>query len=596
MKNIIKIIALASLLTGCDDLFEPAIENNLGLEYMYENADYADGVLGNAYTRIPSDSYSFNDVATDDAVINDVTNGYRKMASGTWRADNNPTERWQNCRAAIQYLNLFLANADKVHWANDELVSGMFNDREKGEAYALRAMYMYYLLQAHGGWSADGRLLGIPIITEPEDANSDFNVPRASFDDCMKAIYDDIEKALRLLPTDYANINSDAEVPSKYKNEGVTRVQYNRVFGKTFIGRISGRIAEAIRSQAALLAASPAFAEGTSTSWEDAANYAATVLDRINGVSGLDATGGTWYCNTNDIQNIVTAGESPAEILWRGTKSSSNSLEADSYPPSIYGKGRINPTQNLVDAFPMANGYPVSEAEADFDKSNPYANRDPRLGQYILYDGATAGVNNDVIHTASDYTANDNSQKDALNNEEGYSTRTGYYMRKLLRQDINLDPNVNSEQEHYQARIRYTEIFLNYAEAANEAFGPTGRGTHSYSAYDVIKAIRNRAGIGTDNGDAYLESIKNDKEKMRELIRNERRLELCFEGFRFWDLRRWKADLTEKAYGVSITGSSSKTYEQIEVDNRNYKDYMYYGPVPYSEVLKFDALEQNKGW
>ena len=47
-------------------------------------------------------------------------------------------------------------------------------------------------------------------------------------------------------------------------------------------------------------------------------------------------------------------------------------------------------------------------------------------------------------------------------------------MRKLLRQDINLDPTVNSTQEHYQARIRYTEIYLNYAEAANEAFGPTG--------------------------------------------------------------------------------------------------------------------------
>jgi hypothetical protein len=113
-------------------------------------------------------------------------------------------------------------------------------------------------------------------------------------------------------------------------------------------------------------------------------------------------------------------------------------------------------------------------------------------------------------------------------------------MRKLLRQDINLDPTVNSTQEHYQARIRYTEIYLNYAEAANEAFGPTGKGSHAYSAYDVIKAIRSRAGI--TGGDLYLESIKDNKDKMRELIRNERRLELCFEGFRFWDLRRWKAN------------------------------------------------------
>lgn len=63
--------------------------------------------------------------------------------------------------------------------------------------------------------------------------------------------------------------------------------------------------------------------------------------------------------------------------------------------------------------------------------------------------------------------------------------------------------------------------------------GPQGEGTHGYSAYDVVKAIRQRAGIGENGSDPYLESIKGDRDKMRELIRNERRLELCFEGFRF---------------------------------------------------------------
>lgn len=587
MKNIIKILVLSSLLVGCDDLFEPAIENNLGFEYMYENAGYAEGVLSNGYTRIPTDSYSFNDVATDDAVSNDASNSYRKMAAGSWQSDNNPTESWRNCRGAIQYLNLFLANADYVHWADDELAAKMYNDRLKGEAYGLRAMYMYYLLQAHGGWTADGKLLGVPIITEPEGASTDFNYARASFDDCMKAIYDDVVKALELLPTDYGDINSDSDIPSKYKNEGVNRTQYNRVFGIKFRGRISGRIVEAIRSQAALLAASPAFAEGTTTSWQDAADYAAQVLDRINGINGIDADGGTWYSN-KEIESLGS-GECPPEILWRGTKSSSNTLETDNYPPSIYGKGRVNPTQNLVEAFPMANGYPISASESNYDSSNPYQNRDPRLANYILYNGMTAGVNNTVITTAANGKTND-----ALNKEEGYSTRTGYYMRKLLRQDINLNPNVNSTQEHYKARIRYTEIYLNYAEAANEAYGPTGMGSHTYSAYDVVKAIRNRAGI--TNGDPYLESIKSDKDKMRELIRNERRLELCFEGFRFWDLRRWKANLNETALGISITGDANKTYTPIEVDTRVYKDYMYYGPIPYSEILKFDALVQNQGW
>ena len=84
---------------------------------------------------------------------------------------------------------------------------------------------------------------------------------------------------------------------------------------------------------------------------------------------------------------------------------------------------------------------------------------------------------------------------------------------------------------------------------------------------------------------------------MRELIRNERRIELSFEGFRFWDIRRWKANMTESAKGVSIkTVNGKKIYSPIEVDSRNYKDYMIYGPVPYSEKLKFSSLLQNQGW
>jgi hypothetical protein len=149
-----------------------------------------------------------------------------------------------------------------------------------------------------------------------------------------------------------------------------------------------------------------------------------------------------------------------------------------------------------------------------------------------------------------------------------------------------------NEQRHYDTHIRYTEIFLAYAEAANEAWGPDGKGTHSYSARDVIKAIRQRAKVGVNNGDAYLTSITS-KEEMRKLIRNERRLELCFEGFRFWDLRRWKETLTETANGMQI---SNGIHTEIPVENRVYQDYMNHGPIPYSEMLKWSNLLQNKGW
>lgn len=165
-------LALSIGLTSCDDMFKPAIENHLGFEYMYDHPDYADGLLGNAYTRLPNGSYSFNDVATDDAVSNDATDSYRKMTGvDSWTSSNNPVETWRNCRAAIQYINLFLANVDKVNWNSDEVVRAMYEQRYIGEAKGLRALFMYYLLRAHGGLDANGKLLGVPNDLVPTNVS-----------------------------------------------------------------------------------------------------------------------------------------------------------------------------------------------------------------------------------------------------------------------------------------------------------------------------------------------------------------------------------------------------------------------------------------
>jgi hypothetical protein len=592
-KYLISLLALLPLLTSCDDLFVPANENIRDLTSMYEEPSYAQGVLANAYILLPYSSSPNSDVATDDAVSNDITNSYLKMATGNWTANTNPMSQWGSRRNAIQYINLFLENTDKVEWSKTENVRTLFNDRLKGEAYALRAVQMYYLLQAHGGW-VDGKLLGVPIVTTSENSSSNFNVPRNTFQECVDSIFKDIDRASQLLPLDFEDV-ADGSVPAKYSAMGINASDYNRVNGKIARGRITRRIVEAVRAQVALLAASPAYSAGTSVKWEDAANAAATVLDRIGGVQGMAANGGTWYCNATEISNL-SSGSVPAEIIWRSDMGDNNDLETDNFPPSIYGKGRINPTQNLVDAFPMANGYPITDSNSGYSASDPYTGRDPRLANYILIDGSKQGANNTVITTGTYGTTTD-----AINKESGYSTRTGYYLRKLLRSECNPNPNYNTKAKHYTARIRYTELFLDYAEAANEAYGPTGKGSHAYSAYDVIKAIRTRAGVGTSNGDAYLESIKGDKDKMRELIRNERRLELCFENQRFYDLRRWKvelAKLNESARGMQIDkqGDGSMKYTPINVEDRAYKDYMYYGPVPYEEILKWSNLQQNDGW
>lgn len=580
-KRLLIFLSALIIFTSCDDLLEPAIENNRGLEEMYEEAEFAQGILLNGYTRLPNNGWSFNDVATDDAVSNDNNNGYLKIATGQWTSNFNPADQWRNAKAAIQYLNIFLSEADKVRWAKDENVSELFRQRLKGEAYGLRALFMYYLLQAHSGVAENGNLLGVPIVIEPEGANSNFNIPRNTFEECMNQLYSDVAMAETLLPLDFEDAST---LPSGYDNLD----DYNRVFGFYARQRMTARIAKVVKAQAALLAASPAFSNGNSTTWEDAANFAGEVINLNGGVAGLASNGVTWYANVDEMNNIET-GVNPPEIIWRTDIGDSNNLEADNLPPTLYGRGRVNPTQNLVDAFPMANGYPISHSGSGFDATDPYTDRDPRLRQFILVNGDVAGVNSTAIITASDGTTND-----ALNRVET-STRTGYYLKKLLRQDVNLNPTSQTSQRHYKPRMRYTEVYLIYAEAANEAWGPTGTGSFGFSAYDVIAAIRKRAGISDPemDYDGYLESVKNDKALMRELIRNERRLELCFEGFRFWDLRRWNEDLTETAKGINI---EDENYSIIDVENRVFDDYMNFGPIPYSETLKFNALQQNKGW
>ena len=304
----------------------------------------------------------------------------------------------------------------------------------------------------------------------------------------------------------------------------------------------------------------------------------------------MQQDGWTWFNNANEIDNLKT-GENPAEIIWRDNVGENYDLESDNYPPSIFGKGRINPTQNLVDAFPMANGYPISNAKSGYDPSKPYDGRDPRLAAYVIYNGATIGVDGTEIITGNYSPDNSN----GINFENGRSTRTGYYLRKSLRDDVNLAAGKETKMKHYSARIRATEIFLAYAEAANEAGGPTATfGGASFTAKDVIKALRERAGVGT----AYVDECSS-KEQMRDLIRNERRLELCFENHRFYDLRRWKAPLNETAKGITITQANadgSIVSSTIDVEARTYKDYMYYSPIPYSEIMKFNNLEQNQGW
>ncbi len=223
-------------------------------------------------------------------------------------------------------------------------------------------------------------------------------------------------------------------------------------------------------------------------------------------------------------------------------------MEEENFPPSHFGDGRLNPSQELVDAFPASDGYPIDQSGV-YDPLNPYENRDERFAEYIFIMAARFKGSPIFTHTGDPI--------DGINAQET-STRTGYYLRKFMNESVLLDPTL-SRSKHFYTYIRATEVFLNFAEAANE-FGGPGYVYNGFSALDVMHAIRKRAGINNKN---YLDGL--DQAGLREAIRNERRIELCFEGHRFWDIRRWNLTdkMTQSVSGITIAPDSTYSIQTV---------------------------------
>jgi hypothetical protein len=247
--------------------------------------------------------------------------------------------------------------------------------------------------------------------------------------------------------------------------------------------------------------------------------------------------------------------------------------------------GYVSPTQELVDAFPAANGRPITDPVSGYVVSNPYVNRDPRLGWTVFFNGSRwLGRAVETFNGGLDRPAGIQTQ-----------TRTGYYMRKFMADLSNA--TAYSNQTHNFPIFRYAEILLNYAEALNE----TGNTTE---AFNQLKAIRLRAGIplGTTAGFQHGLPVNMTQAEMRNVIRNERRIELAFEEHRFWDIRRWKIAETvvnREVSGIRATqaGAGVFTYAVEPVDRLYFnpqKHYFY--PIPFAEISANPNLVQNPGY
>lgn len=588
IRTLVLTLILGMTFTSCDDMLDTETNNDWDTSYVWTVSSLSEGILDKAYVDMPDmpDFYGSNylDAATDNAFTNAYSSNIHALSSGEMTSKNNPLAIWGTCYKNFQYIHLFMENGltDRVNYIKNDLEKDKeYKTRLLGEAYFLRAYWGWRLLQVYGGKTDDGEALGYPIVTRfvEQDSLMNENLARNSYEECAQQIMNDCDSAYILLPLAYSG--SDV------------------VTGITDLGRASGLAALALKTQVALYAASPAYqpdeivkinAMGDYTiedetaykaKWERAALIANTCMNTtgFGNVYGLKAT---------DLADAKAS--TPTEFIYRRYYNN-KSLETRQFPPYYLGYARTVPSQNLVDAYPAKNGFPISDPRSEYDSQNPYLNRDNRFNLTVYHHGEIYGGTGIMI----DITDNGafGMRYSSLNSQ------TGYYLAKGISKTQNmLDVSVNKNAVHYFPIFRKMQVFLAFAEAANEAWGPKGVGDGvSSTAYDIIKDVRKVSGGITST--TYLDEMAADKDAFRTLIHNERRIELAFESSRYWDLRRWLDVLNKPVYGVSVSQDESfnYVYDYKEVEKRNYNDIKYYyAPIPTEELLKMSNCKNNLGW
>jgi hypothetical protein len=171
------------------------------------------------------------------------------------------------------------------------------------------------------------------------------------------------------------------------------------------------------------------------------------------------------------------------------------------------------------------------------------------------------------------------------------ASKTGYYLLKFLSPNAQLYPEAKNGNSSFVALMSKTELYLIFAEAMNELAGPDDK-RYGLSAREALSKIRKRAGFVTD---PYMASITT-KSDFKALVHNERRVELCFEGKRFWDLRRWEEPINTNVSRIRIKSENgSFIYESPEVVEKKLFNSPFM-PLPLNETIIIPDLKQNDGW
>lgn len=525
--------------------------------------------------------------ATDDAIYSSPTAAWRIFSSGSAKMLSNPFDtKWRDNYRAINYLNMFLENdrGYNTRYMVAEDSDLALRNCLQGSAYGLRAWMYFDLLRVFGGKAENGELLGVPILTEPTDPKTAdaSTIERATFDECAEQILKDCDSAYKYLPRNNRDYPGDPQ-------------QSIQITGSARYKSLDQIAIDGLRAMVYIFWASPAYnPENDMSRYDKAARYAAAVIKHKLEVEstltgGFDPTRGFSWHNVN----------SP-EIIWPSEMRQSSDLETSFYPQQFGGSALVAPTQDLVDAFPMANGYPINDKRSNYDPTHPYEGRDPRFYATIFYNGAQVRRLNNASEVMYTFECA-NGGKDAPGSNE--VSATGYYIKKFIYRNWNTNDTTKELGYRCIHFMNWTKMCLIFAEAANKYVGPTDEGTYGYSARQAIAWLRNRPtnddepGLGTF-GDPYLDECAAEATTFEGLVKNEWRVETCFEGDRYYNLRRWATDVSEINKPIHMAKISNQSglisYEYPVVETLKYPSL--WAPIPYTEIRKCPKLLQNQGW
>lgn len=594
-------LMVAALFTtiSCSKYLDQIPDNILTTDEVWKSKSRTENFLANIYSAIPNEhqqrfvatnnSGAWN-AASDDSKYTWDFNYANNLNSSVWANNNSQVAHyWREYYRAIRNATYFILNADKTDPAE---IEPSIIIRYKAEARALRAYYYFQLLRIYGPVI----LLRDNLLDFEADLGT-LKLPRNSFDECVDYITSEFDQAYADLPL---NPVSQRET-----------------------GRITKGIVKAYRAETLLLAASPLFNGNTAyaslknadgkqlisqsfdaNKWKIAADAHKAFLDEfVPGTYDLyvQANADPFMQAYLSTRNVMTTDWNKEWIFARTM--SDNNMDYDRRPKhigfiaAVQGGGAHGVTQTMVDAYFMANGKPItdpssgyvstgfSDYKAPFDVQtrrtfNQWTGREPRFYVGVTYNRSywlfQEGSSAQVI-TIMEYNGN-SGRVQSLSDV----TPTGYVVRK------NITGNGN---QRGALLLRLANIYLNYAEALNEA----EPGNPDILKY--VNLIRKRAGI-PEYGSTELEA-PTGQAAVREAIRRERRVELAFESVRYFDTRRWKiAEQTNSGefFGMNLqaNGDAFHTRTLLEVRKFLHRDYLW--PIPNNEVLKNELLVQNTGW